>query len=131
MYLDVAAGYFQRVHIVTESTQRGHLLAGLTHIARDYVNRKTRETAENNINAARPHDGLTVTRETPVFEVRSDFSLNHEENCTPIPEIVSFVPSCLIKRSCIMSMSSPLDRKSMNFRAMTTWTCYSTPWSTL
>lgn len=85
LYLDVAAGYLQRLQLACGYTQKGHLLAALTSIARDYVTSRQQLAPRASVGNDGQAGGVLAAIQAHVFG-------NYEENNVGVDDCDSNVP---------------------------------------
>lgn len=91
LYLDIAAGYLQRVHIAAGGcSQRGHLLAELTVIAREFINRKQHGSTRSDVHVGTQMEDGTTSKQGVASERNHGYDdFEFQGSRIPAPDMVS------------------------------------------
>ncbi|KIV97399.1 hypothetical protein PV10_01154 [Exophiala mesophila] len=87
IFLDIAAGYFQRLHVLTGSSNNGHLMADMTRIAREYTAAKCQGRSESVPNAQLRHGGIGAPVDATASADHGNVDLEPPNNRVSIPDL--------------------------------------------
>ncbi|KAK5049828.1 hypothetical protein LTR84_003946 [Exophiala bonariae] len=87
LYLDVAAGYLQRLQLALGYTQKGHMLAELTSIARDYVTSREQLALGASAGSDGQAEGVFVAIQAPNFGDYEDNNGGADDRDFTVPDL--------------------------------------------